>query len=673
MYNCEEHKLGNFDGFREAALHFKEFGCYTRAPRNTHPNSTYMKFWREEQRRCVEGLDLGYEKIPGYMYHYLNYSPIMKSERAGGIEIDQGKTRAERVEGFPDVWDGDYDYYWYLEEAEQHGAHATVLKARGMGYSFKGSSMLTRNYFHFKGSKSYAMASEKEFLTNDGLLSKAWNIMDFIDENTEFRKGRLVDTQMRRQSGYEQNLNGVWVKKGYKSEIIGVTLKNDPGKGRGKRGKLILFEESGSFPGLLKTWQVARPSVEDGDMTFGLMISFGTGGEEGANFESAEEMFYNPRGYNIHPCKNIWDKGRENTECGFFVPAYRNRQGCMDDKGNSNKEKALEQINKDRDIVREHTGSPMAVARAKAELPLTPQEACLKTGGTLFPVIYLKERLANVQANPAKYIDASWIGRLAPNDAGVLDWHYDDSIKIIRDFPIKDNKNLYGGIEIYEQPYKDNPEFGIYIAGTDPYDDDESSTTSLGSTFIMNTLTERIVAEYTGRPPTADQYYENVRRLLKYYNAVCNYEQNLKGMYGYFRNHNSLHLLADTPQILKDQGLTKGLGAGNKSKGTPATQNINKWGRDLAKTWLLSPSPGNEEINNLYTIRSVGLLKELIYWNPDGNFDRVSALGMLAILKEDRALINVEPEKKRNDHSTDKFWDRSFGKTKNSNPFNIKL
>lgn len=41
--------------------------------------------------------------------------------------------------------------------------------------------MLVRNYSLVKESKSFAIASEQKFLIGDGLLTKAWEIMDFID------------------------------------------------------------------------------------------------------------------------------------------------------------------------------------------------------------------------------------------------------------------------------------------------------------------------------------------------------------------------------------------------------------------------------------------------------------------------------------------------------------
>ena len=49
------------------------------------------------------------------------------------------------------------------------------------------------------------------------------------------------------------------------------------------------------------------------------MIAFGTGGTIGASFEGLKELFYKPNTNNVLSFPNIWDDGRENTECGFFV------------------------------------------------------------------------------------------------------------------------------------------------------------------------------------------------------------------------------------------------------------------------------------------------------------------------------------------------------------------
>jgi hypothetical protein len=664
----QDKTFGRIDTFREAALHFKEFGRYHNFTPNSHPSSQYMKFWKEERRRCVEGYNVGWDWIPGYFYFYLNYSPIFIVE-AMGEGTAEGRVEGKRFKDFPKFWDGDYYYYHYLDEAERAGGHASVLKTRGRGYSFKGGSMLCRNYFLIPGSKSYAMASEWEYLTSDGLLNKAWDNMGFLDTHTAWAKRRqFKNTETHRRASYQKtDNNGVKVEAGYKSEIIGVSLKDNPDKARGKRGKLILYEEAGKFPGLLKAWQVARPSMEQGKITFGLMIAFGTGGTEDANFEALEELFYYPKAYNIHPlsCKNKWDKGRENTDCAFFMPVTMNYEFCYDEKGNSNEDKAKGWEEEERRKVKENSSDATALDQYIAENPFNPQEAVMRWQGTIFPVNDLKNQLSEIEVNRKKYVDSAWVGRLAiDNESGKIKWKPDNAARPIIEFPIRDNKNMAGCPIIYEMPYEDSTgkvPHGMYIAGTDPYDHDESQTNSLGSTFIMNVLTERIVAEYTGRPATADEYYEGVRRMLVYYNAECNYENNLRGMFNYFKKKDSLHLLSDTPEVLVDKEVM-GSAMMNRKKGTPASVAINKWARELIKSWLINEAPGEDEIMNLQKIRSIPLLKELIYWNKDGNFDRVSALGMLLILKQERIKHVIETETRVKRIADDPYWDRAFKK-----------
>lgn len=64
---------------------------------------------------------------------------------------------------------------------------------------------------------------------------------------------------------------------------------------------------------------------------------------------------------------------------------------------------------------------------------------------------------------------------------------------------------------------------------------------------------ETIVAEYTGRPATAELYYEQVRRLAMYYNARILYENEKRGMHTYFQQKHCDYLLADQPnELIKD-------------------------------------------------------------------------------------------------------------------------
>ena len=268
--------------FRQAALIYEKNGFYTSAPSGT---TAFLEYWDEELRRSIHGfVSEDNEYISGYFYFYLNYSRIVKTVEIN-VKLKNGRIRntSERIESFPRFYDYDRSYFDMIEEAETQGKHLVVLKARGKGYSYKGASMLTRNFYCIPKSKSYAVAAESEFLIKDGLLNKAADTMSFIDINTAWGKKRQKkDTLMHKRASFvlDDDMTGIKSEQGWGSEIIGISLKNDVDKIRGKRAKLILFEEGGKFPDLKQAWQISRPAVEDNNITFGLLLAWGTGGEE---------------------------------------------------------------------------------------------------------------------------------------------------------------------------------------------------------------------------------------------------------------------------------------------------------------------------------------------------------------------------------------------------------
>lgn len=631
------HKLEDTDYFRPLALYYQKHNCYTTLFPNPAPNSEYKQFWNEQQRRCIEGYvrESDGEWIPGYYYFYLNFSPILQTVVVEDNISTTETIRSERVYDFPKFWDGDYLFFHYVEQGERDGEYGNVLKTRGRGFSFKVGSMFARNYYFYAKSRSYAMASDTEFLIKDGILNKAWDVLDWMDEYTPFSKAReKKDQDMHKRASYLDPIDKL--EKGFKSEIIGITLKDNPQKARGKRGKLIGWEESGVFPGLATAWSIARMSLEDGRRVFGYMCAFGTGGTTGANFESALKFFYNPDGYRIKKLRNVYDKTRGQGECSFFFPEYLNRADCYDKEGNSNIMKALVEVMMDRKKIRDGTTDPHALTQEKADRPITPEEAVMRKEGTLFPVSDLKDARANIIPQLEKFVSGHYVGDLIITNEGSVKWQPNPALRVVREFPIRDNLNKIGALEIFELPNEYKP-WGRYIAGIDPVDDDHSTTNSLCSMFIFDTFTDRIVAEYTGRPMFANDFYELAFRSLKYYNALGNYENDKKGLYAYFSQRGAMHYLCDNPRILSDMDMIKGDTYGNKKKGSPSGQRTNQWGRRLQRDWMLSVAFGCEEtgILNLHKIRSIGYIEECIEWNIDGNFDRVSAMGMCMILRED--------------------------------------
>ena len=230
------------------------------------------------------------------------------------------------------------------------------------------------------------------------MLSKTWDFISFIDDNTAWTQPRLIDKEMHKQAGYKKRVNGTDVALGMKSQIIGVSLKDNPHKVRGKAGELIFFEEAGSFSGLLTAWEIAMPTMKQGSKTLGTMIAFGTGGEEGHGFESLEELFYHPEAYNCLAFENEWDAGAMGTTCGYFVPIYQNLDGFMDENGNS----MIQDAKDFEEAARENkkkANDPKALDQYTAEHPFTPQEATLQTTINVFDVTSLKEQYNRVKAH----------------------------------------------------------------------------------------------------------------------------------------------------------------------------------------------------------------------------------------------------------------------------------
>ena len=649
-------KILNSDKFRQAAIFFQEHGRYTNAPRGT---TDYIQYWEQETNRCLNGYvaDDG-DSITGYHYFYLNYSPIMKLEEKEYIDrYGNIRRKRERVLSFPDFWDYDYYYFNAIEQAEQEGKHMATLKCRQRGYSFKGASMLVRNYELIPGSKNFAVASEQKFLVGDGLLTKAWQIMDFVDKHTEWSKQRLTSTRMERVSGFKiTDEFGKQTEQGYLSSITGITLKNDPERLRGTRGKLVLFEEGGKFPNLETAWRIEQPAVETDDgVAFGLLCLFGTGGTEGGSFDGLKNIFYNPKAFNVLSFPNIWDDGQEQTECGFFVPAWSNLQSFddkgnqifMDQFGNSLKDKAIEELINQRNVIKDGGASQTSIDRFVSERPLKPQEAVLELGKNIFPRKLLMDQLTRIRTNTKirnmkHIVDLSWDG-----NGGVQ--ATEKKSGDITTYHLKKDDKPNGSVVIWEYPIPDAP-FGLYIGGCDPYDHDSSFTNSLGSTFIFKRVrageawNNVIVAEYTGRPDTAEEYYENVRKLLIFYNARLLFENERKGIYPYFTNKHCDYLLADQPdkiitEVFKDSKV-------QRRKGCHMTKAIREYGEGLILEWLMDEyEPGHPNVERVY---SEALIEELIENDGIKNVDRVIALCMVMMYREELYQIKVSAAKEQN-------------------------
>lgn len=642
------HIIEDADYFRQPALHFLKYGCYTFLKPNSNPNSEFRRHWDEEKRRCYEGYvrESDGEWVTGFNYWFMNYCPMMVNK------LIEGRKKAIRTEAFPFFFEGIYWRFHYLWQAREGGKHAIELAKRGCAKSYSLAAIMSHNLILGESEESnrrvitVLTAYQKEYLKDDkdGTLSKFKPSINFSFANTPFPHLMLKNSpnEMSWQMGYKDEYG---VEKGSLNQVLAVSAKDDSEKLRGKRG-WILFEEMGSFKGLLSLYDITRKSVEDGDYTFATMYLVGTAAESESDFSSAKTLLYNPDGYNILSIDNVFDRPKQGKpKFGFFFPSYINRAGCYNKDGVSDVVKALIEILIAR-YKAKYSADPKSVLRVIAEDPITPAEAIIKVKAAYFPITALTERLSQLDQDVHAYDDV-YIGKLVQNSNGV---EFTPTSDIpIRKFGVENDTP--GAIEIYEMPEKDRSgkvPHTRYIIGHDPVDNDQAESSSLSSTFVLDLWTDKIVAEYTGRQSFADDNFEIVRLLCLFYNAKCLYESNKKGIFAYFSKMNCTHLLADTPEFLRDKQLIKYSSFGSNAKGVNASAAINAYANNLIRDWLMKPvtiiqNVDGEDVEvtvyNLNFLRNRALIEELIAFNPEINVDRIRALGMVMLYREEKMVL----------------------------------
>ena len=671
------------DYFRRAALTFLTEGTYTNLRPNSNPNSEYRKFWDKELERCYNGLlrESDGMWIPGYLYWFLNYCPMMINE------YRKGQRKAIRKEGFGAFFEGIWYRYLYLSQARELGHHAAELAKRGCGKSYSLAAIMSHNLIIGESEETrrrtitVLTAYQKEYLKDDkdGTLSKFIPILSHLASTTPYPRLMLKQSsnEMAWQMGYKDEYGRP---RGSLNQVIGVSAKDDSDKLRGKRG-WILYEEFGNFSGLLELYDVTRKSVEDGDYTFACQYLIGTANNKESNFQAAKTLLYAPASYNIHEVKNVYDKkGQGREHFGYFFPAYLNRAGCYNGDGISDVVLALLQILNNR-YKAKYGADPTSVLRVIAEDPITPAEAIIKVKDAYFNVQALNERAQQLDTNPRIYDDV-YIGELFLNNKGEVEFRPTSSIPI-RKYPV--DNDTRGALEIYNMPEKDKSGriFGNrYIIGVDPVDNDVAESSSLYSCFVFDLFTDTIVAEFTGRNPFADDNFEITRLLCLFYNAKCLYESNKKGIFAYFQSRRCTHLLAETPEYLRDKQLIKYSNVGSNAYGVNASAAINNYANGLLKDWfnkivtIIIKEEGIEkeiQVPIIYTLKTRALIEEAIQFNPEINVDRIRAMGMVMLYRQEFVILyegNMNPESRRvnldnyagNDPFFTKNYDNRFSK-----------
>ncbi len=653
----------NSHEFSYLANFYNEHEQYTNLLPGTYE---YKLFWDQVRDYCLYGFTNSKGiTITGNHFFYLNFC------RISGYDEKTGK----KTEIFPLFMDLDYDYFHMIKYCEVNNKSLLAVKGRRQGWSYKAASLCAWEYTFFPGSSSIIGT----FLSSFGLTTMSFCIeyLNWLNSNTEFRKQRNPDLKDHVLARYQADIGGVKVWKGSKAQIRTISFKDNPTAAVGKSASKLILDEAGVFPNITDTYSYTEPLIKDGSRYTGVAVIFGSSGDMDSGSKHFYEMFVDPKKYNMlefpdpeNPQKNI---------C-YFSTACRGRAGlCMnpeskwylkpmlDQDGNSNEEAAIDDLMYERQKAKGGL-DPRALHGQITQFPLTWKEAFLRDKGAIFASPEMLEHLSNVETNKSIQ-DSIEIGELVFKENNELEFQPNLNKTYITSFPLKKDEDNTGCIAIFERPEKINGHipYSLYVAGCDPYDQDKAGVGSLGSFFIYKRFLKAgstydiLVAECTGRPQFADQFYESCRRLCIYYNCKVLYENQLKGMKGYFEQKNSLHYMWEQPQIIKDivkdSKVSRGYGI-HMNRGTNGNSGIKDQCELYFKDWLYTERDdiNGKKILNLHTIKSIALLKELIAYDTENNFDRVIAV-MLAYLQT-KELHKLHVDKMKN--STNNFANDKF-------------
>jgi hypothetical protein len=548
---------------------------------------------------------------------------------------------------------------------ENDSMNLMMMGPRGFGKSYAVGAGIVAHEFLFDGCQHYT----EEFIANpsasttivgagdakysNDILSKTKVTIDRLPGSMKIGDEFFPSPLSKRFKGswqtgkeiiahYDIKVGGSWKKDaGSGSRIKNLTFKDNPYVAQGTRAGVMVFEEIGMFNNLMESYENSVDCMKDGSTKFGSAMFLGTGGDMDKGTLSAYKMFYNPKKFNLLEFDDIWEhKGK----ISYFVPAWLGDNKYKDDEGYTLKEKAIANEEKQRKVRSGGRGSSSVLDSYIVYHPMVPSEVFLVKNNNIFPVAELKRRRQEIETSKVLHTLEKKVELFYDPDAkvtGGVNYTIDinNRLKPIREFPIQSgDSNREGAVVIYEFPQVD-PDTNkvpdeLYLIGHDPFATDNPDGPSLASIYVIKTKKHKykyghdeIVAQYIGRPFMGRAVVNEILlKLAMFYNAKIFFENVRGNVKEYFEKKRKLSYLAVQPQTVLSKKASYNQ-RGSQVYGYPMSSQRDKVDVLLyMKDWLLEERGEDgtgRTIRNLDLIPDPGLIDELIYFNMEGNFDRV--------------------------------------------------
>tara|TARA_A100001201_G_C4093685_1_gene202983 strand:- start:1630 stop:3426 length:1797 start_codon:yes stop_codon:yes gene_type:complete len=537
----------------------------------------YREFWDEQIERCKNGYKpKGMDAISGKHYYYLNFYKIL------GNSGEKGGRKSLIAPWYRDM---DREYFNLFETCKDEGKGMIVIKARDKGFSYMNSGMLAQEYTFYPHNEVGIAAGLQ--VTADSFFQKVKK--GLYNQTNIFRHSILKDADEVIRAGYrKKNRDGKWEIGGFQSVIHCRTMSN-PEVFKGERLSVMIFEEAGEFKELLNAYMSSKACFMDGDIQFGVPVIGGTGGDIETSSKDFMDMYYNAEAFNLIP---------------MFIPATQCYHGFFDLKtGVSDEKGAKKKLMAERDQLKKSDNQKGFNLHIQ-NYPLTVEEAFLQTKSSMFNVAKINDQRSAILSDDAVKNQIQ---------KGYLEW--DGEEMRVQWIPDRD-----GPYKILAHPmpeYKD-----LDIGGIDSYDQDYASTDSLGSAIIYRRFystdiaSNYVIAEYTERPRTAEEFWDGCLKLAVYYNAKMLIEFTKIGIIDYFKRMGGMKYMKERPTAAH----------------SPKTVNRNRYGIQMNKhTKAVMEQYLQKYVEeNCEDIYFIDLLDELANYGVR-NTDRVIAFGLCLI------------------------------------------
>ena len=298
----------------------------------------------------------------------------------------------------------------------------------------------------------------------------------------------------------------------------------------------------------------------------------------------------------------------------------------------SNEEKATEITNKTLERLKK-AGDRLAYLKEKMYYPQEVDDIFLNEDTNIFDIEAAKRQ-------KARLLDSERTGTpvILYDDGDGVKHEFTDKLPI-SNFPLKHTDLKDAPIVIYEFPME-NPPYGLYVAGIDPYRQGKSAySASLGSVYIYKRMhaisgekyQDMFVASYCARPDKKETWEDQARYLIKYYNARALCENDEISFIDHMISKGDAHYLEKQPNWLKEivpnTTVRRDYGIHRSSEKIRDFLHgcLKKYTEEIVHSEKNEEGEITSQTKGVAKILDPVLLEEMIQYNESGNFDRIIA------------------------------------------------